>query len=101
MKITVERSGGFAGMLMRSQVDSSQLSPQDSQELQGLIDAVHFFDLPPQVKIKGAGADRFQFTITVEDGGKRNSVTGSETDLPEGVTALIHRVTMISRNQSR
>jgi len=45
MKIHLERSGGYAGMIMSTTVDTKTLSSNEAKELQNLIEKSHIFEL--------------------------------------------------------
>ena len=93
MRLTLTRSGGFAG-LMRPPVtlDTSTLPVAEGREIESLLDSAQFFKLP---SIFGAPAqpDRFQFTIEVErtDGGK-HSVTFDEQAAGHELQEIIRRI---------
>jgi hypothetical protein len=61
MKVIVERSGGFAGIIRRGEKELSALSPEQQAALQKLLDA----GAPPAAT--QMGADRFTYKIEVQD----------------------------------
>src|SRR5438270_7411126 len=61
MKVIVERSGGFAGIIRRGEKDLSALSPEQQTALQKLLDK----GAPPA--LTQMGADRFTYKIEVQD----------------------------------
>ena len=66
IKITVQRSGGFAGVrLPPTVVDSATLPPDQAEALNRAVDQVNFFALPAQAPSPPRGADRFQYRVTV------------------------------------
>ena len=101
MKISVERSGGFTGIPVTTQVDGNQLDPNDLQDLQTLLDTAQFFELPAQIKKTGTGADRFQYVISVEDGNQHHSVAGVEGDFPASLQTLILRISALARSRNK
>jgi hypothetical protein len=82
MIIRVERSGGFAGLAQRAEIDTGALDPQDRQKLQDLVESTGFFQAPPSPEGDPGGADRFQWQITVERGSDQHTVTLHEGSLP-------------------
>jgi len=78
MHIQFTTEGGiahFPGLSKPVAIDSEQLSPEEAAELKRLVEAVHFFDLPAQVGVPAPGAaDYRQYTITVEEGGRKHTV---------------------------
>ena len=74
MRILVERSGGYAGINRKAEVDSESLSKPESAELQSLVDAAGIFDLPAAPSGSSRGADQFQYNVNIESGERRRSV---------------------------
>jgi len=78
MRIEFATEGGiafFPGLSRPTRIDSADLAPGEARELERLLADANFFDLPEQRRAipKGA-ADYQQYTITVEDHGRRHTV---------------------------
>lgn len=79
MRITIEKqstgAGYFPGLAKPRVLDSSVLSPLEQRELERLVDAAKFFELPPEVapRVRGA-ADYTEQTITIERDGETRAV---------------------------
>ena len=101
MQIHFERSGGFAGMLVTTFVDTESLSPEEAQELRGLVDNAVFFDLPAVISPESQGADRFQYKLSVESEGLKHTVETGEAAAPETLMPLIQKLTAIARSARR
>jgi hypothetical protein len=89
MHITVERSGGFTGIPLTKILDSASLPPQEATNLQQMMTAADFFALPSTIP-STPQPDRFQYRITVEQEGRRHSVTVGETAVPAGMKPLLN-----------
>ncbi len=78
MRIQFKTEGGiasFPGLSKPVTIDSDQLPRQESDELKRLVNAAHFFDLPPVMGSPSPGAaDYHQYTITIQDEGKQHTV---------------------------
>jgi hypothetical protein len=75
MRITYEKSGGFAGLRpARKAIDTAQLSPDDATELRRLLDAARFFDLPAKID-QPQMRDAFQYNISVDTGTQQHTVS--------------------------
>ena len=78
MKIYFERSGGFAGMLSSTTVDTQNLSSKEANEIKNLVQKAHFFELPSKLSqsssktTKGA-ADYFVYKITIQNNNNNNN----------------------------
>ena len=98
MRIEFERAGGFAGMRMAVTVETETLSPEEARELQALLDAAHFFDLPAVMTAPARGADRFIYRLTVEREAQRHTVEMGEAAVPETLQPLVQRLTALARS---
>jgi len=91
-KVTVERAGGFGGIRRRYEVDTGSLPENVASRIRQLVDAPSFFDLPERAGDAAAGADRMEYTVTVEAAGRSHTVRVSEgselSDLIELVSDL-------------
>jgi len=75
MRIVYEKSGGFAGLRpARKDIDTAHLSAEDASELQRLLDAAAFFQLPAKID-QPQMRDAFQYTISVDTGSRQQSVS--------------------------
>jgi hypothetical protein len=75
LRISVRRSGGFAGIEEGlGAVDTEALEPAARERVEALVREADFFALPATVE-EELGADQFRYEITVEDGGRRHTVT--------------------------
>jgi hypothetical protein len=98
MKIHLERTGGFAGIPLRAVIDSTLLDSETNQNLQSLIEAADFFDLPERLPSSGTEVDRFFFKLTVEEFERSHTIEVSETGIPEKLRPLIAQVTLLARS---
>ncbi|MGO9848166.1 MAG: protealysin inhibitor emfourin [Methylocella sp.] len=81
MKLIVERSGGFAGMIRRGELDLSALSPEQQAALQKLLEGESPASTQP-------GADRFTFRIEVQDEHGTRSLTIPEALMPASLAGI-------------
>jgi hypothetical protein len=82
MKIIVERSGGFAGIIRRGEKELSALSPEQQAALQKLLDA----GAPPAAT--QTGADRFTYKIEVQDEHGARSFIVPEALMPASLAGI-------------
>jgi hypothetical protein len=82
MKIVVERSGGFAGLVRCGEKDLAALLPEQLAALQKLLE-----EGPPSVS-PPAGADRFVFKIEVQDAQGTRTLTLPEHLMPPCLAAI-------------
>lgn len=98
MRIKIERSGGFAGMLLKATIDTETLPSEQAQELKALLDAAHFFELPAKIPGSSTGADRFQYKIAVEAEGRTHTVETGEESAPSTLQPLLRRLVVLARS---
>jgi hypothetical protein len=99
MRIQFVRTGGFAGMRLAATIDSDQLPHEDAELLKEALDSADFFSLPAHLMAEGGGADRFQYEITVEEGGCQHTVQAGDESLPEDLQPLVRQLERLARTR--
>lgn len=89
MRVSIERSGGFAGITIKTAIEKKDLSPGEAQKLQEMVDAVDFLNLPEKIISPSFQPDRFQYELRLEESGRQHKVTVSEEAVPEKLKPLI------------
>jgi hypothetical protein len=78
MRIQFKLEGGvahFPGLSKPITIDSEELPEEEADRLDRLVNAAHFFDLPPVTSPPSRGAaDYRRYTVTVEDSQRRHAV---------------------------
>ncbi len=93
MRISLERTGGFAGISKKTTVDTANLPAEEAKQLPLLLAAANFYNLPANITVPGNQPDRFQYTLTVEeDNGRQHAVRVNEAALPGTLRSLIEWV---------
>jgi len=90
MKISVKRSGGFAGLTENlADLDTERLDAAAARQAEQAVQRLGFFNLPATVPAGGIGADLFHFEITVTRGDRQHTVAFDDDDGP--VTGPLRR----------
>ncbi|MEA5605367.1 protealysin inhibitor emfourin [Nostoc sp. UHCC 0252] len=89
MRVSFERTGGFAGITKKTTVDTATVSPDEAATLLRLVEVADLFRLPEIITSPNPQSDRFQYKLTIEDNGKHHTVTVSEAALPGSLRPLI------------
>jgi hypothetical protein len=97
MRIQFERTGGFAGMTVKGDIDTASLPPEEAQSLRELVEAADVYNLPAKPSSSTPGADRFQYTLTIEDEGRRHTAELGEGAASDALRALLRRLTVLAR----
>ena len=89
MRISFERTGGFAGMIKTKTFDSAELPENEANRLPKLVEAANFYNLPPDISVPPNQPDRFQYTLTVEQEDRKHTVTVNEAAVPGDLKPLV------------
>ena len=94
MRITVSRSGGFAGIRKPPAVlDTAALPAKARERVEKLVDACGFFELPENVTGGEKSADQFLHHITIaHEDGREHSVTLHADAASAELSDLMHLV---------
>jgi len=98
MRVRFERSGGFAGITLGRDFDSSSLPAEQVAELTRLVAEARFFELPAVIASAKSGADLFQYSISVEDGEQTHRVEFVQGSAPEHLRPLVQWLTQAQKN---
>ena len=90
MRISFERSGGFAGITMKTAVDEKDLAPDEAQKLRQLVEEADFFNSPGKIVSPSPQPDRFQYELRLEEKGRQHAVTVSEEVMPAKLKPLVN-----------
>lgn len=97
MRFQFTRTGGFAGTRLTGSIDSATLPEDEVLTLKKELESARFFELPAQLGGGPGGADRFQYEITVEDGGKKHTIQAGESAIPSYALPLVHHLERLVR----
>jgi len=97
MRIEFTRTGGFAGMRLSKSFDTSTMPADQADELCKLVESAGFFDLPAELRSKGA--DQFQFKVAVEKDGKAHTVEADERAVPPALAPLVKQLMEAARKR--
>ena|SRR5882762_990603 len=95
MRIEFRRSGGFAGLGVRLDLESAELPAAERKALEALVARARFFELP--ARSSRPQPDAFQYDLCIEDAGRRNAVCLHDPVEPETLRSLLERLTALAR----
>jgi hypothetical protein len=98
MRVTVERSGGFAGITKTASVDRDALAPADAETMDELVRDLD--DAAPLADAASPERDRFEYAVTLETGERSRMITASESDASPSLRRLIEWVMSADRSGS-
>lgn len=91
MRVTLEQSGGFAGLMITRTIETQDLSPAESQELEQLVKEADFFQLN-SITEGSPQPDRFGYQLSIDTGKQSHSIQVSETNMPAQLRPLMEWV---------
>jgi len=101
MRITFERSGGFAGLTSTVELDTESLPPDEAHNVQKMVEDANFFNLPASILARSQGADRFQYVVTVEVEDKQHTVRMEDGAIPDAQRPLVNYLTKMAKEKRR
>lgn len=101
MQLSIERTGGFAGMMLSATVDLTSIDQAQADELRQLVEQADFFSLPEKITSDEPSADRFQYKVTVTTDLMEHTVFVENTTPPETLNALINKLMAFTRTQKK
>jgi Zn-dependent metalloprotease len=85
----VVRGGGLAGTVVKTELASDDLSPEDAGKLHELVRGAGLLEEGKSKPSSSSLPDEPSYALTVEHGGRSRSVNLSESTMPEAVRSLI------------
>jgi hypothetical protein len=96
MHIYFKRSGGFMGIPVQTEIDTTSLPAEQAETIENMLDEANFFDLPSNPSQVNE-ADRFTYKLTVISDEAEHTVYFSEHDAPVEINTLVRHLTILSR----
>ena len=91
MRIRVERSGGFAGLVRTADVDTATLPADLAREIDERLRAIDFAAAGRAADAESR-PDAFQYDVLIDDRGAQQRATFREPNLPADFRALFKRL---------
>ena len=101
MKISLERSGGFAGIRRTHNVSTAEMPKDEAEQLTNLVHQSGFYELPSEIRSTGPGADQFQYQITVDSEQGTHSVQVDEGAISPQLQPLLDWLKNSARKSSK
>jgi hypothetical protein len=99
-RIKFERTGGFAGMRIATDLKWDDLSDEHASRIAELLDDLDFEELPEQL-LDEAMPDQFTYTITVETKKGEHTVVTGDASAPEKMQELLRLLDRLARTKRK
>ncbi len=99
MKIQYERSGGFAGMSVKVNVDTDSLPPETTQSFYQALASARFFELPEKPTAPASSADQFIHRLIIDDENRHHEVELPDSAVPDALQPVLRKLVLMARNQ--
>jgi hypothetical protein len=99
-RIKFERTGGFAGMRIAKDLKMDDLSDEQADRLQELLDDLDFSELPERMTDTESMPDQFTYVITVETKKWQHTVITSDASAPEKMQELLQLLNRLARTRN-
>ena len=98
-RIEMTRSGGVAGVQLRSAIDTAALAPDDATEIEAMLGKVDLNEWTSGNTRRGGPPDRFQYDLVIEQDGRRHELTIGERDVSPSLRVLLDRLVEEARRR--
>jgi hypothetical protein len=99
-RIKFERTGGFAGMRIATDVKLEDLPEEQAETIMELLDDLDFNELPEQM-LDESGPDQFTYTITIETEKGEHTVMTGDSSAPEKMQELLQLLNRLARTRRK
>jgi hypothetical protein len=100
-RIKFERTGGFAGMRIATDLKLDDLPDEQAHTISELLDDLDFRELPEQMMNEEGMPDQFTYTITVETKKWEHTVITGDVSAPEKMQELLQLLNRLARPHKR
>jgi hypothetical protein len=99
MYIYFKRSGGFTGISLKADLDTSSLPLEEAEAIEQILADVNFFELPSDLTDADT-IDSFTYELKVIKQEEEHTVCFSEQTAPAEMDRLVRHLTVLARRPS-
>jgi hypothetical protein len=100
MRIVFEQTGGFMGRTVTLTLDLGDLTTEQADALQGLLQEANLLDPEPE-EAESLARDDYRYTITVESERVEHTVRVGDASAPSNLRPLIEELSKRARSQRK
>jgi len=99
IRIDFCRSGGVAGVQLKTSVDTENLPPEEAEDLRRLVQRAGLTTARDPAPQTGRGADRFQYDLSVARADERVELSLAESEVTPEIRALLDALVKLARRR--
>jgi hypothetical protein len=88
MRISFERTGGFANIALRADIDSAQLPHERARELEQLVERARPFDQHAQAQSGPPVPDDYQYEVGIDEAGHTETIRTTDSAASDNLKLL-------------
>jgi hypothetical protein len=100
-RIKFERTGGFAGMRLATDLKLEDLPDEQANSIKELLEDLDFEELPERMMNKESMPDQFTYKITVETKKGEHTVVTGDASAPEKMQELLQLLNRLARTRKK
>jgi hypothetical protein len=89
LKVRLVRTGGVAGVRVVSEIESGDLTQDESLRLDKLVKGAEWSGLPTKTMRKPQARDLMEYAITLGGGAQQRTIVGDDLTLPPEARELV------------
>jgi len=97
LRIYYERSGGFAGISVKVNLDTNVLPLETAHGIVEALSAARFFELPEILLQSTRRADQFVYHLVVDDGDRQHTVEMDDSSVPTSLQPILRQLNLLAR----
>jgi len=97
--IWFERSGGFGGMTLKTEIDSDSLTSDELENIHQWIEQMHFFEVQISDSLSLGQPDQFTYKIKLESDDKSRSLEFNDSTIPVNFNPLVRYLVKKARSR--
>jgi hypothetical protein len=99
MKIEFARTGGFGGIRLTTDLDTSALPADQATELERLVHEANFFEMPDPGGTQRGVPDSLEYRLTISSGEEKRTLVASEMGIPAQLLGLLRYLTFLAKQE--
>lgn len=97
--IWFERSGGFGGMTVKTEIESESITPEEAEKIRHWIDQINFFEVQISDSLTLGQPDQFTYKIKLESDEKARTLEFNDSTIPVNFHPFVRYLVQKARSR--